>query len=1329
MLGQAEGIKNKVVSEVNFDFFGKTKPFKITRRFGEKNLYVTDSQSLILNTNIILNRKKGQGISEQNPIQLDDSNVIKFIAGATSYTNIDLKDKPYLALVPAVDANLKTTLKRVKELGYDVVEIVGTTTMSGNIGTGYHFFRGTTSLPKDINDGYVIQRTKVLKNKKSSTRIVKFSEEFAKQKATTLKEKEAILKKLKADPRTIGYFDSTKAELNNMGVVNDKDMDRGFYTLKSGQSIYISFSEEGLTSRKSQLAFLEKLKSNPEVMGITVTSKNTKLIERTTDKYNAPHLVVGKNKQIIGVYHTALGALQSQQLPAIVEQYGKENLLLDNKGRPITIQLDGDYYSQHQIFNPSVVGKSNLSSKMASHFVGAQILISKQSKKANNLTKDSILNTETSLAFEPLEKIFETKIKDTLADASSRREEFVNKIINFIPKEFELLRNSQFLKNYVQALPDLEDPLSVTVLNAMATYKNYSDLSHEDRNEISYNAIANQILNSRNKYSADSLIPPVILGTTGLTTGGYLGAYVLGLGSLATIGTAFGVGFLALAGYAAYSLYTSSRQSILEKSPVNYPSEINKNKSKKSLVTGTNKPVKASTNPELEKKSSIFNLISSAWDNISNWLMPPAEASTMSSAYKMTSVVGEAGFKESQATSVFEKVSIAVEGFGSAMFLGASYVGVNSLKNYKKQKANSVFKAHLPITPQDPSYLKYLKRSALPIAVAANFSYNAYSIINASSKEEKINATWEATKDVASLGVGIALAGGIAVGAAALTAALIPVIGTVGAGVAAFGLSLAAGGALGALTYKGLDKINTLSKNKVKTGVFDVLSTGWNSVSNWLMPPAEAAEMSTYRPGAALSAGNRFEKQTTAGAASAFGLSSIAGWFSNIWGKVKTAAQEGANILGNLSPFGPRGDKVKAQGNITTEGLVPGITQHVKDFQALFPNAVLTSAYRDAKHNAAVGGAPGSYHVQGLAFDMVGIDMHGKTADQVKSWAAARGLYAETHDKGSGMHWHFQPIRGQEQKAIESGHLHDSSMPQGGGGGGGKPSSTAPSVSSNVSKNIELMSGSNNPSRLPMAIAAGKANHGITNEMLSNLQKYDPLVQKASQKFGVPVNLIRAHMLAESGATNPGMNHVGAIGVMQVVGFFHAGTAYKHTGSANLYNPEVNIITGTAIIASNLRQKTFNGNLAHAIAAYNAGAGAVGKYGGVPPYQETQKYVATVAKYYHGLSKVSGVKETLDTELLDAYVREQEAKNKQAEADKKIKVHYTASVAAESDSHTHDRHSYEVEQRSEVQVFKDPATARQVARATYPDGTKWTSLWDRHFAPVENSGLDNHFRR
>ncbi|WP_283608767.1 lytic transglycosylase domain-containing protein [Faecalispora anaeroviscerum] len=128
------------------------------------------------------------------------------------------------------------------------------------------------------------------------------------------------------------------------------------------------------------------------------------------------------------------------------------------------------------------------------------------------------------------------------------------------------------------------------------------------------------------------------------------------------------------------------------------------------------------------------------------------------------------------------------------------------------------------------------------------------------------------------------------------------------------------------------------------------------------------------------------------------------------------------------------------------------------------------------------------------------------------------------------------------------------------------------------------------------------------SDIFSSVQKstdLDATFEKASEAYGVPVNLLKAVAKAESDFNPNVVSSAGAQGVMQLM----PSTA-RSLGVSDPFDAEQNIMGGANYLSQLLRE--FNGDTTLAVAAYNAGSGSVKKYGGVPPYAETQNYVEKV---------------------------------------------------------------------------------------------------------------------
>lgn len=128
--------------------------------------------------------------------------------------------------------------------------------------------------------------------------------------------------------------------------------------------------------------------------------------------------------------------------------------------------------------------------------------------------------------------------------------------------------------------------------------------------------------------------------------------------------------------------------------------------------------------------------------------------------------------------------------------------------------------------------------------------------------------------------------------------------------------------------------------------------------------------------------------------------------------------------------------------------------------------------------------------------------------------------------------------------------------------------------------------------------------------------KFDAYFKKAAVKYNVSESLLKAIAMAESNFNPNCTSSSGAMGVMQLM----PETA-RGLGVTNAYDPEQNIMGGAKCIAAKLKE--FNGNVKLALAAYNAGSGAVRRYGGIP--SQCKKYVQRVLSFKKGFETAKAV--------------------------------------------------------------------------------------------------------
>ena len=142
----------------------------------------------------------------------------------------------------------------------------------------------------------------------------------------------------------------------------------------------------------------------------------------------------------------------------------------------------------------------------------------------------------------------------------------------------------------------------------------------------------------------------------------------------------------------------------------------------------------------------------------------------------------------------------------------------------------------------------------------------------------------------------------------------------------------------------------------------------------------------------------------------------------------------------------------------------------------------------------------------------------------------------------------------------------------------------------------------------PGSAYAPAAYRAEANATSAQPAEYEALIASAAQRYGVDPALLHGLIQQESGFDANARSSAGAAGLTQLM----PATAAS-LGVADPLNPAESIQGGARYLSQLLGQ--FGGNTTDALAAYNAGPGAVQQYGGVPPYAETQSYVSKVLGY------------------------------------------------------------------------------------------------------------------
>lgn len=168
-------------------------------------------------------------------------------------------------------------------------------------------------------------------------------------------------------------------------------------------------------------------------------------------------------------------------------------------------------------------------------------------------------------------------------------------------------------------------------------------------------------------------------------------------------------------------------------------------------------------------------------------------------------------------------------------------------------------------------------------------------------------------------------------------------------------------------------------------------------------------------------------------------------------------------------------------------------------------------------------------------------------------------------------------------------------------------SENAPILQGNTRSALQENAAQNTVSAAPSALQNGISKYNA-HQTANSPASLESIFQTAANTYHVSVGLLKSIARAESNFNPNAVSRSGAVGIMQLMPKTAASL-----GVSNSYDPAQNIMGGAKYISQLLAK--YQGNVSLALAAYNAGSGNVAKYGGIPPFKETQDYVKKVTSY------------------------------------------------------------------------------------------------------------------